>query len=91
MSRLATIAASPRVQLGFASLLVTIVAGPLLVGRGVDVPDDFLYAVVSTWESVRWAVHHGENPFFMPGRMGGAALFTESNEMGPIYPSMWLA
>jgi len=39
VSRLATIAGSPRAQMDLASLLFTIVAYPLLVGRVVDVPD----------------------------------------------------
>lgn len=38
MSRLATTAESPRAQLGPTSLLFTIVAGPRLLGRVVDVP-----------------------------------------------------
>ncbi|MCO4771115.1 MAG: hypothetical protein KDA24_13860 [Deltaproteobacteria bacterium] len=91
MSGLRSVADSARVQTALAVGLMSIVAGPFVLGRGVDVPDDFLYAVLPTWESVRWAVLHGENPFFMPGRMGGAALFTEANEMGPLYPSMWLS
>ncbi len=91
MTRLAQIVGSDRAHalLGLATL--SVVAGPLALGRGVDVPDDFLYSVVSTWEWVRYAVLHGENPFFLPGRMGGVALHTEATQMGPVYPAMWLA
>ena len=70
---------------------MAVVAGPFVLGLGVDVPDDALYSVVSTWEWVRYAVQHGENPFFVPGRMGGVPLHTEANQMGPIYPAMWPA
>ena len=84
-------ARSGRAQAALACVLLIVVAGPFVSGRGVDVPDDALYSVVSTWEWVRYAVLNGENPFFVPGRMGGVALHTEANQMGPIYPGMWLA
>ena len=38
MSRFAATAGAPRAQVVLASLLLTIVAGPLLMGRVVDVP-----------------------------------------------------
>lgn len=89
MSRLATLATSTRAQAVLSVLCCSVVAGPFVLGRGVDVPDDFLYSVVSTWEWVKYAVAHGESPFWMPGRMGGASLYTEANQMGPLYPAMW--
>lgn len=91
MSRLAAIADSPRAHALLALVTLSVVGGPFVFGRGIDVPDDFLYSVVSTWEWLRYAVLHGENPFFLPGRMGGVALHTEANQMGPIYPAMWPA
>ena len=78
-----------RAQAALACAVLCVVLGPFVLGRGVDVPDDALYSAVSTGEWVRYAVMHGENPFFVPGRMGGVALFTEANQMGPIYPAMW--
>ena len=89
MSILSTLATSRRAHRGLAALCLGVVAGPLFSGHGVDVPDDFLYSVVSTWEWLRYAVLHGENPFWMPGRMGGVPLHTEANQMGPLYPAMW--
>lgn len=74
-----------------AGLCVAIAAGPLFLGDGVDVPDDALYSTVSTWEAVRFAVQHGLNPFFVPGKMGGVSVFAEAIHMGPLYPGMWLA
>lgn len=70
---------------------MTVVAGPFLLGRGVDVPDDALYSTVPGWEWLRFAVRSGTNPFWVPGRLGGVSLFTEANAMGPFYPGMWLA
>ncbi len=78
-----------RAHAALAIVALGVVAGPFVLGRGVDVPDDALYSVVSTWEWVRHAIWSGENPFFVPGRMGGVALHTEANQMGPIYPAMW--
>lgn len=88
---LAWFARSSRAHALLAIVAMTVVAGPFVLGRGVDVPDDAIYSVVSTWEWVRHAVQNGENPFFVPGRMGGVALHTEANQMGPIYPAMWPA
>ncbi len=77
--------------LALLSLPLAVIAAPMLVGGGVDVPDDAMYSSVSTWEWFRTAVYSGRNPFFVPGRLGGASLFTEAMQMGPIYPGMWLA
>jgi hypothetical protein len=88
---LAATAGSRRIHAALAAAALAVVAGPFLFGRGVDVPDDFLYSVVSTWEGLRFAVLNGQNPFFLPGRMGGVSLFTEANQMGPLYPAMWPA
>ncbi len=77
--------------LALLALPLAVIAAPMLVGGGVDVPDDAMYSSVSSWEWFRTAIHSGRNPFFVPGRLGGASLFTEAMQMGPIYPGMWLA
>ena len=73
------------------ALVLAVSAGPFVVGDGIDVPDDALYTTVSTWEWVRTAVRSGRSPFFVPGAMGGVSLFTNPNQLGPLYPAMWLA
>lgn len=74
-----------------AAAVILVASGPFLLGRGVDVPDDALFATVSVWEWCRHAVTHGLNPFWVPSKLGGVSLFTEATQMGPIYPGMWLA
>ncbi len=74
-----------------AGLCVAIAAVPLFFGDGVDVPDDALYSAVSTWEAISHAVRHGDNPLFLPGKMGGVSVFAEAIHMGPLYPGMWPA
>ena len=74
-----------------AGLCVVIAATPLFFGDGVDVPDDALYSVVSTWEAIAHAVRQGLSPFFLPGKLGGVSVYAEAIHMGPLYPGMWLA
>lgn len=82
---------TPRWLLALLALPLAVVATPLLFGGGVDVPDDAMYSSVSSWEWFRTAVWSGKSPFFVPGRLGGASLFTEATQMGPVYPGMWTA
>lgn len=73
-----------------ALALVLLVQGPLLFGRGVDLPDDMLEFAVSAWEWWRYALLSGENPFWVPGKLGGIPLYSDVVAMGPFYPGIWL-
>ena len=73
-----------------ALLAVLLVSGPLLVGLGVDVPDDALYHSVATWEWLRHAWTTGVDPGFVPGTLGGIPLAADVVPMGPAYPASWL-
>lgn len=73
-----------------AIVAVLMVAGPLLVGRGVDVPDDALYHSIASWEWLRYAWTHGLDPSFVPGTLGGVPLASDVVPMGPAYPASWL-
>ncbi|MEE2829072.1 MAG: hypothetical protein VX498_07785, partial [Myxococcota bacterium] len=74
--------------LGSAALLVT--AGPLMLGLGVDVPDDALHHTVANWEWIHYAWSEGLNPHFVPGKLGGLSLAEDVVPMGPFYPAAWL-
>lgn len=73
-----------------ALALVLLVQGPLLFGRGVDLPDDMLEFAVSAWEWWRHTLLSGENPFWVTGKLGGIPLYSDVVAMGPFYPGIWL-
>jgi len=77
-------------ELPAAIVATLIVAGPLLIGRGIDVPDDALYHTVASWEWLHYAWTQGLNPHFVPGKLGGIPLATDVVPMGPAYPGSWL-
>lgn len=83
--------ATPRWPLPLALLVVGAVTAPLMVGRGIDMPDDFLYYDVAGWEWLRHAWQQGKSPWFVPGKMGGVNLFGDVIAMAPFYPACWLA
>jgi len=74
-----------------AVALVVFFQSPLLFGRGIDIPDDYILYGVSSWEWWRSAIHSGVNPFFVTGKLGGVSLFGDAVAMGPIYPAIWLS
>jgi len=69
-----------------ATLLVT---GPLLLGAGVDMPVDALYFHLSSWEWLHYAWNHDQNPWWVPGTLGGVSLYANVVPMGPFYPAAW--
>lgn len=77
--------------LSAALLGVVGVSLPLLVGGGVDVPDDAAYYGVASWEWLREAVTSGQNPWWVPGKLGGVSLFSDVVPQGPLYPTALLA
>ncbi|MCO4771373.1 MAG: glycosyltransferase family 39 protein [Deltaproteobacteria bacterium] len=77
--------------LPFAALAaVFLVTGPLVLGDGVDLPDDALYYGVASWEWLATAARSGSNPWWVPGKLGGVSLFSDVVPQGPFYPSVWL-
>ena len=57
-----------------APLLVALAAAlavgaPLLVGQGVDVPDDALYYELASWEWLHYAWSNDLSPWFVPGKL----------------------
>jgi hypothetical protein len=79
-----------RWDLPLALAALVCAAGPFLLGRGVDVPDDALHHSVANWEWLRTAWTHGLNPHWMPGKLGGIPLAADVVPMGPFYPASWL-
>lgn len=73
-----------------AVALVLLVTGPLLLGEGVDLPDDALYYGVASWEWLSHSVRSGLSPFWVPGKLGGVSLFADVVPQGPFYPGAWL-
>ena len=82
--------AGSRGQLTVALCAVLVVSGPFLCGGGIDLTDDALYGPISTWEWLRFASSQGLNPYWVPGSLGGASLFSGVVPMGPFYPAAWL-
>jgi len=78
------------IELCLAVAAVLVTAGPFLLGRGVDVPDDALYHAVANWEWLAWAWRSGVDPWFVPGKLGGISLAADVVPMGPHYPASWL-
>ncbi len=83
---------SPSKQLLLLGALVPLLlaGGPLLIGEGVDIPDDGLYYAVACWEWLRTAVTEGRSIWFVPGKLGGVSLYSDVVPMGPFYPFCWL-
>ncbi len=81
---------SPRAEIGLALAAVAVVAGPFLLGDGVDFPDDALYYTVGAWEWLRVAAREGLPIWWLPGKLGGASLYADVVPMGPLYPFAWL-
>lgn len=73
-----------------ATVCFAVAAGPFALLDGVDVPDDAVYATISTWEAAARAVRSGHWPFFLTSKLGGVSIYSEAQQMGPIYPGMWL-
>ncbi len=73
-----------------ALLLAFATGAPLLVGDGVDVPDDALYYELASWEWLRLAWQQDLSPWFVPGKLGGVSLFVDTVPMGPLYPAVAL-
>jgi hypothetical protein len=82
---------SQKVQLALALVAACVVAAPLLIGDGVDYPDDALYYTVASWEWLRHAFWSSESIWFVPGKLGGVSLFADVVPMGPLYPAAWLS
>ena len=81
-----------RRELTVALVLTGLVTAPLLLGLGLDLPDDYLYYDVAGWEWLRHAMLSGKSPWFAPGKLGGVNLFGDVIAMGPFYPAgAWLA
>ncbi|MBJ94740.1 MAG: hypothetical protein CMP23_09760 [Rickettsiales bacterium] len=78
-----------RVELVLALCATALVAGPFLFGHGVDLGDDALYSHVSTWEWLRFAWLNEQSPWWVPGKLGGASLYSGVVAMGPFYPAAW--
>jgi len=77
-------------ELGAALLAVGLVTAPILLGGGIDVPDDFLYFDVAGWEWLRHACSAGKSPWFVVGKLGGVSLLGDTASMAPFYPAGWL-
>ena len=77
-------------ELGLALLAMGLIVSPVLIGRGIDVPDDFLYYDVATWEWLRHALSRGVSPWFIPGKLGGVSLVGDTVAMAPFYPPGWV-
>jgi len=80
---------SPRWLLPASLLALLVPAGPLLLGTGVDLPDDALFHAVPLWEWMRTALLEGRSPWFVPGKLGGVSLFADAS-IQPLYPGNWL-
>ena len=80
-----------RVELLTALLITGVVTAPVLLGFGLDLPDDYLYYDVAGWEWLRHAVLAGKSPWFVPGKLGGVNLFGDVIAMAPFYPACALA
>jgi hypothetical protein len=80
----------PGHELLCALALVGIAGGPFLFGGGVDFPDDAIYHSLPLWEWLEFSFKSGHSPWFVPGKLGGVSLASESVPMGPLYPACWL-
>jgi len=80
----------PRLELLCALALVGIAGGPFLFGGGVDFPDDAIYHSLPLWEWLEFCFQSGRSPWFVPGKLGGVSLASDSVPMGPLYPACWL-
>jgi hypothetical protein len=78
---------SRRTTLLFAMACLAFPAAPLLLGDGVDLPDDALYHSIASWEWLRFCTVEGVSPWFIPGKLGGSSLFADVIPMGPFYPA----
>ena len=75
----------------FVALALAFATGaPILIGAGVDVPDDALYYELASWEWLRFAWLEGRSPWFVGGKLGGVSLFVDTVPMGPFYPAVGL-
>ncbi len=83
--------APDRQELRVALIIAGVVTAPILLGFGLDLPDDYLYYDVAGWEWLRHAVLAGISPWFVPGKLGGVNLFGDVIAMAPFYPAWLLA
>ncbi len=67
-----------------------VAAGPLLQGRGIDTADTAVYYTLSSWEWLHHAITQGVSPWFVPGKLGGVSLYSDTVPMAPFYPAAGL-